>query len=184
MNTTSKTRLAVVIVADVVPAEVNRWPRSAAACWLRPRRLENVLAAPCPVRAVRTMRSGKTHDSRVPASIMAWFMKSSATRRCHRYAANESACFFLARSATPSPLGRIGVVGSACPVAGGPGASEAPSVIIWVLQRSLDVIPQPVRHAGDGRDDPAEPGHRGDGQQDAGDFVLGRARRQRPGGAP
>jgi len=57
-------------------------------------------------------------------------------------------------------------------------------VTIRVLQRGLDVIPEPVRHAGHGGHDPAEPGHRGDGQQHAGDLVLGRARHRRPGGAP
>jgi hypothetical protein len=32
--------------------------------------------------------------------------------------------------------------------------------------------------------DPAEPDNRGDGQQHVGDLIFGRARRQRPGGAP
>jgi hypothetical protein len=41
-----------------------------------------------------------------------------------------------------------------------------------------------VGHLGSGGDDPAEPGYRGDGQQHAGDLVLGRARRQRPPGTP
>jgi hypothetical protein len=40
------------------------------------------------------------------------------------------------------------------------------------------------RHTGSGADDPAEPSYRGDCQQHVGDLVLGRARRQRPAGAP
>ena len=57
-------------------------------------------------------------------------------------------------------------------------------MIIRFQQRGLDVISQRGRYAGDGAGDPAEPGHRGDRQQHAGDLVFGRARRQRPGGAP
>jgi hypothetical protein len=45
-------------------------------------------------------------------------------------------------------------------------------VIIWILQRGLDVMPQRAGHARSGCDDPAEPGHRGDGQQDLGDLVF------------
>src|SRR6185312_16345644 len=40
------------------------------------------------------------------------------------------------------------------------------------------------RHTGSGADDPAEPSYRGACQQHVGDLVLGRARRQRPAGAP
>jgi len=38
------------------------------------------------------------------------------------------------------------------------------SAIIWVHQRLLDVIPEPVRHADGGADDPAEPCRGCDGQ--------------------
>jgi hypothetical protein len=41
-----------------------------------------------------------------------------------------------------------------------------------------------IGDAGSGADHPAEPDHRGDGQQNAGDLVFGRARRQRLAAAP
>src|SRR5215475_13154 len=59
-----------------------------------------------------------------------------------------------------------------------------PSVTVWLLQRGRDVVPERGRHIGSGRDDPAEPGHRGDRHQHVGDLVLGRARCQGPAGAP
>ena len=57
-------------------------------------------------------------------------------------------------------------------------------MIIRFRQRGRDVVPERGRHIGSGGDDAAEPGHRGDDQQDLGDLVLTGARGQRPAGAP
>src|SRR5215469_4270125 len=61
---------------------------------------------------------------------------------------------------------------------------RTPSKIIRAQQRGIDVITERRGHAGGGGGDPAEPGDRGDGEQHAGDLVVGRARRQRGSGAP
>jgi hypothetical protein len=59
-----------------------------------------------------------------------------------------------------------------------------PSLITRVFQRGVDVIPERVGHARNGADDPAEPSHRGDRQQDISNLVFRGARCQSPGGAP
>jgi hypothetical protein len=55
-------------------------------------------------------------------------------------------------------------------------AEQRPSNV-WFLQSGLDVVLEPGRYPGSGRDDPAEPGQRDDRQKHVGDLVLGRARR-------
>ena len=76
-----------------------------------------------------------------------------------------SRCSACSASSWPSgPLQFLQTPDKAVVVPLAVGLTGEPSAIIWVHQRRLDVIPEPVRHADGGADDPAEPRRGCDGQ--------------------
>src|SRR5690242_6928741 len=167
-NSTSKAKEIPLTGAEVAPEEANRWLKSAAACWFRPRRRDRELSADTPARPAVARRNGKAHSSSVPVRIMAWFMKSSASSRCHRSSAAEPE-YLSSAASIPRRTRR---------------PKRGRSVTIGVFQRGLDVVPERTRDAGRGADHPAEPDHRRDGLQHPGDLAFGRPRRQRLAAAP